>query len=156
LLVTIKGREDAECYALPEMVDQAYKLTPMPPHVLLLSPFDNLIIQRKRMEWLFGFEYALECYTPAAKRQYGYFSLPILWSDQLVGRLDPKADRKHKRLIIRGLFFEPEFEQFDPILPALVECLSRFAQFNGCEEIVLEKVSPVEFSAPLAQQLKTL
>ena len=60
----------------------------------LLSPFDPIVADRRRAGELFGFDYQIECYTPAAKRRYGYFSLPILHRGALVGRLDPKAHRK--------------------------------------------------------------
>jgi uncharacterized protein YcaQ len=61
--------------------------------ILLLSPFDNLVIQRDRLRALFGFDYNLECYVPEGKRKYGYFSLPVLQGDQFVGRIDCKAQR---------------------------------------------------------------
>lgn len=151
--VKIQEDQDADYYALPETIESALLLERTPPRVTLLSPFDNLVIQRPRIERLFGFAYTLECYTPAAKRQYGYFSLPILWGERLVGRLDPKADRKHKTLIIRGLFFEPEFKEFDAFLPTFAEHLISFARFNRCESVTLERVVPTEMSEPVQHHL---
>ena len=77
-------------------------------NVRILSPFDNLVINRQRTKALFDFDYQLECYLPAEKRKYGYFSLPVLWGDLLVGRLDAKADRKAKVLIVKHLVLEDE------------------------------------------------
>ena len=80
------------------------------PHLHILSPFDNLIIDRRWLKTFFdGFDYTIECYLPAAKRTYGYFVLPILWGDRFVARLDSKADRKPKTFIIKRLLFEPGF-----------------------------------------------
>lgn len=110
---------------------------------------DNLIIQRERIKRLFGFDYAVECYVPAVKRRYGYFVLPILWGDRFVGRLDPKADRKKKVLIVRNLVFEPEFMAYDAFLPLLVNKLIELARFNDCERVIFEKVSPEEKRKPL-------
>jgi uncharacterized protein YcaQ len=112
--------------------------------VHLLSPFDNSIIYRERVKQLFGFDYTLECYLPAAKRQYGYFVLPILWRDCLVGRLDPKADRKEKTLRLRAILFEPGFDDFGALLPPLAEKLQAMACNNGCDDVEVEKVDPPE------------
>ncbi|NLS11724.1 winged helix-turn-helix domain-containing protein [Vibrio sp. SM6] len=99
----------------------------------ILSPFDNLIIQRDRLRNLFQFEYLLECYVPAAKRQYGYFVLPILWDGRLVARADCKAHRNSGWLEVHKLYLEPRLKQRDAFEAALDQELSAFAQFNGCE-----------------------
>ncbi|USA45348.1 winged helix DNA-binding domain-containing protein [Acinetobacter sp. C26M] len=99
--------------------------------VKILSPFDNLVIHRERLSSLFGFDYRIECYVPAAKRQYGYFCLPLLYADRLVGRIDCKVHRSEKRLEVISLHLEdPNMQDRDEFLQALELELHRFAQFN--------------------------
>jgi uncharacterized protein len=104
----------------------------------LLSPFDNLIWDRKRTLDLFDFDYRLECYTPAAKRVYGYFSLPILHRGKLIGRLDPKVERKDRLLYVRALHLEPRVQLDDRMIEAVCMTLREFATFNGADGVVLE------------------
>jgi hypothetical protein len=103
--------------------------------VCLLSPFDNVIIQRKRLQQLFGFDYQIECYVPAPKRMYGYFCLPILWGERFVGRLDPKAHRAAGRLELRALYLDGELQRNTDFLAALAQALQTFAAFNNCSSI---------------------
>ena len=119
--------------------------------VHLLSPFDSLIIQRQRVAWLFGFDYTLECYLPEAKRTHGYFVLPILCRDRLVGRLDPKADRSEATLIVRSLSFEPWFAVDDEFLERLGRALARFAQFNGCVSVRVEHATPAKLRGAVSR-----
>jgi uncharacterized protein len=77
------------------------------PRTTLLSPFDNLICDRKRTELLWDFHYRIEIYVPKAQRKFGYYSLPILHHDELIGRVDSKADRKEGVLTVNALHFEP-------------------------------------------------
>jgi len=151
--IRVESQDGIDYYVLPEMLDNISKAAEIPARVLLLSPFDNLVIQRSRIKDLFGFDYSLECYTPAIKRVYGYFSLPILWGERLVGRLDPKADRKSKTLIIRSLHFEPGFNPSDAFWFAFTNHLAEFASFNGCEKIELEQTITVDLSRPLKDYL---
>ena len=147
--VKIEEVDGADYYALPKMLEQSADLKRLDWRVWFLSPFDNLVIQRERIKHLFAFDYTLECYLSAAKRKYGYFSLPILWGEQFVGRLDPKADRKNKVLIIRNLVFETQFQISDDFLGKFGEALGDFAQFNQCERIELENVFPKEIKEPI-------
>ncbi len=101
----------------------------------ILSPFDNLLIQRKRMQDLFDFNYQIECYVPAKKRQYGYFCLPLLWGGCLPARIDCKADRATGIFHIHSLHFEPWFKKQEALVKALEKQLPRFLAFNGCTKL---------------------
>jgi len=101
----------------------------------ILSPFDNLLIQRKRMATLFDFDYQIECYVPEKKRQYGYFVLPILWGGKFAGRMDCKADRKTGVLHIHRLFTESWVKDSKSFMAAFEPELEAFMQFNQCHEI---------------------
>ncbi|GEA51507.1 hypothetical protein VIN01S_23110 [Vibrio inusitatus NBRC 102082] len=100
--------------------------------VHLLSPFDNAVIQRKRISQLFDFDYQLECYVPAAKRQFGYFCLPIIWSGELVGRADCRVEKSTSTLQVLNLFIEKALTDTDSFEEALTKELNAFAKFNRC------------------------
>jgi hypothetical protein len=121
--------------------------------VRFLSPFDNSIILRDRTEALFDFKYTLECYVPKNKRKYGYFSLPILWRHRLVGRVDPKADRQRKVLIVNNLHLDSSIEGYSFFLTALADRLNSFAGFNKCGHIELSKKIPAKLTRKLTSNL---
>ena len=110
--------------------------------IYFLSPFDNAIIQRKRLQYFFGFNYQTEIYLPEHKRVYGYFALPILWGTDFIGRLDPKAERKSDVLIIRNLQIEPRTKISERLLQALKNALNDFTSFNGCHSFKVAKSDP--------------
>ena len=99
---------------------------PVPDRVTLLSPFDRLIHDRDRAEALFGFRYRLEMYVPKAKREYGYYVLPILVGDELVGRVEPRFDRKTGRLEVLGAWGDTS---------RLDEALDGLAAFLGATRV---------------------
>jgi uncharacterized protein YcaQ len=80
---------------------------PVPKRITFLSPFDRLVHDRDRVEALWDFRYRLEMYVPKAKREYGYYVLPILRGDRLIGRIEPVLDRKTGVLHIKGVWWEP-------------------------------------------------
>lgn len=101
----------------------------------ILSPFDNAVIQRKRVQQLFDFDYQIECYVPQAKRKFGYFCLPILYNSSMVGRIDAKADRANKVLRVLQMHIEKSLRNSDVFFVRLNKELHRFAKFNGCDEV---------------------
>jgi uncharacterized protein YcaQ len=96
------GYENGEWHAHPDAEDG-----PVPRRVTFLSPFDRLIHDRDRAEALWGYRYRLEMYVPKAKREYGYYVLPILRGDRLIGRIDPVLDRKTGVLKVNSVHWEP-------------------------------------------------
>jgi len=103
--------------------------------VHILSPFDNMVIQRKRLQELFRFDYLIECYVPAPKRKYGYFCLPVLYGNKFAGRIDTKADRRTGNFIIINEFWENGFTPDDNFVEKYNLKLKELAEFSGCTEI---------------------
>lgn len=101
----------------------------------LLSPFDPVVRDRSRALELFGFDYRIECYTPAPKRRYGYFTLPILWRGALVGRLDPKAHRKEGVFEVRSLHLEPGVKVTVGLAHELRSVIRRLGAWHGTPEV---------------------
>jgi uncharacterized protein YcaQ len=105
------------------------------PRTVLLSPFDNLIADRDRTELVWNFRFRIEIYVPKAKRQYGYYVLPILHGDRLIGRIDPKMDRKTKTLHINAVYAEPDAPQDRSTGRAIAREIEGLAEFLGAERI---------------------
>ena len=127
---------DARWLALPELMhllDKPLART----KVKILSPFDNLVIQRKRMRQLFDFDYQIECYVPEKKRRFGYFVLPVIWQGRFGARMDCKAHRDKGVFEVRKLFVEQRTRAIGRMAPLLYKELMAFAKFNGCSRIVV-------------------
>ena len=122
--------------------------------VRILSPFDNSVINRKRTQNLFDFDYQLECYLPAPKRKFGYFSLPLLYGDELIGRMDAKADRKTGVFIINHLAFEPKLKLDDQLTSALRRGIEKFCIDHNCHTVKLKTATPKEQTKPLKAALE--
>ncbi len=135
--VRVAGRRGV-FYALPEHLDTIGDL-PEPEGTTLVSPFDSLLWQRKRAEELLDFSYRIEIYTPAAKRQYGYYVLPILHDGRLVGRLDPKLHRDRGVLQIRSLHLEPGFEATAGFITGLGSAIESLAEFVEAGDIEMPR-----------------
>ena len=144
-----------------ELLDR--RAPPATARVRILSPFDNAVILRHRLQALFDFDYQVECYVKAEKRRYGYFCLPILYRDQFIGRMDCKAHRTTGEFNIKQLHIEgrgmegqgnhPSRKLDDSFFPAFAEAVRDFAAFNGCGTLSLSQCRPKELQAAVAAAL---
>lgn len=114
-----------------------------------LAPFDSLLWAGDRDQKLWGFRQLLECYKPAAQRVYGYFCFPILHKNRLVGRFDPKLDRKAGVLHLNALYLEPGIQPDDELVAGVVTVMRDFLAWHGAKSLVIEKSDPVAFGEKL-------
>jgi len=145
-------------YALPNVTD-LLKQSVNRNQVNILSPFDNAVIQRKRLSEIFGFDYQIECYVPPAKRQYGYFSLALLWGAEFVGRMDTKIDRKTHIFHVQNLHLETA--NVNDFVDVLQPVLKDFQQFNDGKHMQVHKVTSnqafgLKKEAEIKHRLQTL
>lgn len=111
------------------------------PRTVLLSPFDNLICDRARTEALFGFHYRIEIYVPKNKRRYGYFSMPVLHGDRLIGRVDPSLDRKANRLVINSAHGEDSTDRSRRTAGSVKGAIEEMAQWLGTSSIEYRNIT---------------
>ena len=141
LVIPVKIEDSSkEYYTFPEYLNNIPERVVKQLH--FLSPFDNAVIQRKRVKELFDFDYQTEIYYPVDKRKYGYFSLPVLYGTEFIGRIDPKAFREKKLLEIRNLCLEPTVKISDQLIHAIKSKLTNFATFNHCDRFIVTKSTP--------------
>lgn len=107
----------------------------------LLSPFDPLVWDRGRALDLFNFDYKIEVYTPAPKRKYGYFTLPILYNNRLIGRLDPKAHRKEGIFEVKAVHLEPGVVVDDALVAALKSTLKACAAWHKTPQVIVREAA---------------
>jgi Uncharacterized protein conserved in bacteria len=114
------------------------------PSVSLLAPLDPLMWDRRLAKTLFGFDYIWEVYTPTAKRRFGYYALPILFGDRLVGRIEPRLTRGDRTLRIAGIWFEDGFAPMEEpdFLPALASALDAYRRFVGARSVTWPRTRP--------------
>jgi uncharacterized protein len=117
------------------------------PRTTLLSPFDNLIRDRVRMQTLFRFDYRMEIYVPKAKRRWGYYVLPILHGDRLVGRIDPRLDRDGTRLVVHAVHAEADAPAAAG--PPLRRAIEDLGAFLGASEIEYPEALPAAWERAL-------
>ncbi len=126
--------------ARQELVQQAEQL--QATYTCLLSPFDPIVWDRKRALELFDFDYRIECYTPQAKRQYGYFCLPILRRGALIGRVDAKAHRKAGIFTLNAVHLEPSVRISQALAQDLSQAILRCAHWHACPQVQLQTCDP--------------
>lgn len=107
-------------------------------HIRFLPPLDSLLWRRERVADLFNFSYKWEIYTPKEKRQYGYYTMPILAGDRLIGRIDPRLDRAENKLHINLLQVEPDIKLTKQLRRKLDIAIESFAEFHKAGEIVMK------------------
>jgi uncharacterized protein YcaQ len=122
----------------------------------ILSPFDPVVWDRRRALELFNFDYRLECYTPAEKRRYGYFTLPILRRGALVGRVDAKAHRREGVFELKSVALEPGTRASERVVRDVAAALQRCANWHGCPQLRVQSAEPAEFAAVLQAELDSM
>ncbi|RYY59212.1 MAG: winged helix-turn-helix domain-containing protein [Chitinophagaceae bacterium] len=137
LRIAIDGKKTRPLYMLPTYRNKKISILDT---AFILSPFDPLNVFRQRLKEVFDFDYQVECFVPAPKRKYGYFSLPVLLGDRFIARMDSKAERKEAVLTIHNLHFE-EDRLNDDDLSILGRAMSDFAVFNQCRRITVSKTN---------------
>ncbi|MFN8515025.1 MAG: crosslink repair DNA glycosylase YcaQ family protein [Chloroflexia bacterium] len=115
------------------------------PRTVLLSPFDNLICDRKRTQTLFNFDFTMEIYVPKEKRRWGYYVLPILHGDQLIGKVDPATDRAKGILNVHALHAEPDAPLNRATGRAIGDALEHLARFVGARDIAHTTPGPAKW-----------
>lgn len=147
---------DDPVYVHPDHADllaSAAAGTLAPTLTTILSPFDPVVWDRRRALELFNFDYRLECYTPADKRKYGYFTLPILRRGALVGRVDAKAHRRDGVFELKSLVLEPSARISDRFTRDIAVALQRLAGWHGCPQVQLTHAAPAAFGPQLQAAL---
>jgi hypothetical protein len=121
----------------PADIEARLETAPAPTSRLrILNPFDPVVRDRRRLNRLFGFEYTVEMFVPAAKRVWGYYVFPLLEGDRFVGRIEVKADRKRGRLLVENLWWEPKVKPTPNRMDKLEAELARMQRFIGLDHVV--------------------
>ncbi|HET7483555.1 MAG TPA: crosslink repair DNA glycosylase YcaQ family protein, partial [Actinomycetota bacterium] len=115
---------------------------PIEPRTTLLSPFDNLIADRDRTERVFDFEYRIEIYVPKAKRRYGYYVLPILHGDRLIGRVDSKFEKQNNAYVVDHVFGEASAPKDKATAAAVKGSLESMASWLGADSLSIGDPGP--------------
>jgi hypothetical protein len=122
-----------------------------------MAPLDPLIWDRRLLRELFDFDYIWEVYVPAAKRRHGYYVLPILFGDRLVGRIEPRIERRTGMLTILGVWFEPGFRPMEEphFVPSLSAALRAYRELVGARTLSWPRTRPGRDLAGALRRLPT-
>ncbi len=156
LAVKVEGWTEA-AYVHPDnrkLLNEAAAGKLEPELTTLLSPFDPLVWDRARARAVFGFDYRLECYTPAPKRLYGYFTLPILRRGALVGRVDAKAHRKEGVFELKSVHVEPGVTADEPLADDLAHAVRECAAWHKTPKVSVLNSDPKKFAALLRKSIE--
>jgi uncharacterized protein YcaQ len=157
LRVRVEGWDEGDAYVHPDNLKKLEAVSSgklRPRLTTLLSPFDPLVWDRARAREMFSFDYRLECYTPAARRRYGYFTLPILRRGALVGRLDAKAHRKEKRFEVKALYLEPGVVLSEELAADIAASLLECAAWHKTPEVKVVRANPAKLLPLLRRALR--
>lgn len=132
----VRGEADRQLVARNDLDEVLGTLSPLPKRARALSPFDPVIRDRKRLQWLFGFEYRIEIYVPEEKRRWGYYVFPLLEGDKLIGRIDMRANRKEDQLQVKKLWLEGKGKLSSARKSRIDSELVRQARLGGVNDVV--------------------
>jgi uncharacterized protein YcaQ len=135
------------------LLDQAAEGGLRAERTTFISPFDSLFWPRRRDVRFWDFRQSLEAYKPAAKRQWGYFCLPILHEDRFVGRFDPKLERESGTLRLKALYLEPGVKPTENLVAGVAVALRDFIAFHDAHDLVIERSEPPAFGKKLSAAL---
>lgn len=122
-----------------EMLERACKEEKYKARCEVIAPLDPMMWDRKLISAVFGFDYSWEIYTPAAKRKYGYYVLPLIYGEEFVGRIEAVADDKQLALVVRHIWLEDGVRRTRKLDAAIEGCVKRLMKFNGCNTLILEE-----------------
>jgi uncharacterized protein len=136
-LESLSGGKPRAGFAPADWRERVTRAPEPPDELRLLAPFDPVIRNRARLERLFDFDYRFEAFTPAKKRRYGYYVLPILERERFVGRLDPRHDRERETLVVDAVWWEPAVKATRARRRALEAALAKLAARIGAKSVEL-------------------
>jgi len=158
LAVSVEGLEDQTFFMrtidLP-VLESIQAGVPIKPKAAIIAPLDNLVWDRQLTRWIFDFDYIWEVYKPKAKRQYGYYVLPVIYGDRFVARFDPSFDKQKRLLTIDNWWWEENVQPNNDMESALIECFQSFNQYLNTLEFRLSETVSTEPSLRWFQKLST-